>query len=156
VKPDPKRVAARHTAAGFHVTDEGERFWGSEAAGVLCIAEGSGRLLLTHRSFAVEQPGTWGLPGGALERGETPAQAAKSELREETAYSGQIRLVPAYVFRSGNFRFHNFIGHVPAEFRPRLNWENQGFGWFDLDDLPSPLHFGVKALLQNSRSLIER
>ena len=38
---------------------------------------------------------------------------------------------------------------VEEEFEPMLNWESESFGWFELTDLPSPLHFGLEALLND-------
>lgn len=133
----------------WHTTD-GVQFWGKAGAGILCVAGDTGRILLTFRSAAVDQPHTWGLPGGALRDGQSPSDAARVELGEETGYRGPIDLKPAYVFKKGTFSFYNFIGRVPTEFKVRLDWENEDYGWFDIDELPTPLHFGVKALLDNT------
>lgn len=34
---------------------------------------------------------------------------------------------------------------------PRLNWENDGVGWFKLNKLPKPLHSGVLRTLGRQR-----
>src|SRR3569833_3234259 len=52
-------------------------FWGAQGAGVVFIAGDARRFLLAHRSEDVEQPGTWGTWGGAIDAGEDPATAAQ-------------------------------------------------------------------------------
>jgi len=55
------------------------------AAGCLPWAVRCGRayVLLGKRSRAVQDPGTWSCFGGAVAEGESPAQAAERECREE-------------------------------------------------------------------------
>lgn len=150
--PDPVDMGPR---GKYHMSrGEDERFWGNQGAGILLIAKDTGRLLLVLRSPEVNEPNTWGLPGGAIEDSENPSSAARREAREEVGFSGNLQLYPAYVFASKAFRYHNFVGVIDREFEPSLDWENSDAGWFDLKDLPSPLHFGVQALFQNSRDLI--
>lgn len=131
--------------------------WGACAAGPFIFAEDTGRLLLMLRSWDVLEPRTWGVPGGRCEREDKDEVAcAIRECREETLYQGKLRMVTEspYVYREPAFQFHNFVGFVDHEFvpvigaaNPEHGWENDGFGWFDLDSLPKPLHFGVKKLL---------
>jgi 8-oxo-dGTP diphosphatase len=53
-------------------------------AGVLLI-DRSGALLMQHRDeHAPVSPNQWGVPGGRIERGESPIVAAHRELLEET------------------------------------------------------------------------
>lgn len=132
-------------------------FHGSQGAGILFLCPSSGRILLVKRSQEVNEPGTWGIIGGAIDPGENPLEAALREAEEEIGVSSTrgLRLVPAFVFSQGDFRYHNFLGVVPKEFEPRLNWEADGYVWASLDGLPGNLHFGVKALLKNSLKLIE-
>lgn len=135
---------------------EDERFWGNRGAGVLLIAKDTGRILLTLRSKYVNEPGTWGIPGGKIDdESETPKSAAMREVSEELGYTGSIHMIPAHVFKAGNFRYFNFLGLVPTEFSPSVNWENVAAEWFDINHLPSPLHFGVRSLLSNSEEKIK-
>ena len=53
-------------------------------AGVLLVDE-TGRILMQHRdTHAPISPNEWGMPGGGIEPGEEPEQAALRELLEET------------------------------------------------------------------------
>lgn len=54
-----------------------------------CLLEQpNGKYLFEKRSLSSKwQPGKWILPGGKIDRGETPKQAIKREIKEET---GQI------------------------------------------------------------------
>jgi mutator protein MutT len=52
---------------------------------VAAVIDRTGALLLQLRDAgAAAEPGQWALPGGHVERGETPAEAAVRELAEET------------------------------------------------------------------------
>lgn len=129
-------------------------FWGRQGAGCVFMALDTGRLCLAHRSEAVEQPGTWGTWGGAIDSDEDPGQAVRREVAEEAGYQGSLDLIPLLVFsHPSGFRYHNFLALVPREFQPRLNWETQGWDWFDPGDWPKPLHPGVKSLLADRHSL---
>jgi ADP-ribose pyrophosphatase YjhB (NUDIX family) len=75
------------------------------------IADGEGRILLHRRADS----GNWALPGGAMELGETLADSAIREVREETGFDVRIdRIVgiysdPGHVFAYGD-------GEVRQEF----------------------------------------
>jgi 8-oxo-dGTP pyrophosphatase MutT (NUDIX family) len=52
---------------------------------VVLLVDRQGRLLMQHRdSHARVAPNQWAFPGGAIEAGEEPAEAAHRELLEET------------------------------------------------------------------------
>jgi 8-oxo-dGTP pyrophosphatase MutT (NUDIX family) len=127
-------------------------FWGSVGAGCIILAKDTGKLLIAHRSDAVQEPNTWGSWGGAIDSKENPLEALVREINEETGYHGQIEVEPLYVFSKPGFKYYNYLAIVDNEFTPRLDWENQGFIWCGLDNLPKPLHFGLVALLKDEKS----
>jgi 8-oxo-dGTP pyrophosphatase MutT (NUDIX family) len=127
-------------------------FWGAQGAGALIYCTSTKRFLLAYRSADVEQPHTWGTWGGAIDANEDPAQATKREVIEETGYKGKLKLVPLYVFKKDTFRYSNFLALVDKEFTPRLDWETESSRWCTFEDFPTPLHFGLKALLNDPAS----
>jgi 8-oxo-dGTP pyrophosphatase MutT (NUDIX family) len=103
------------------------------------------------------EPDTWGTIGGRVEAGETPDEAAVREFREETRSRARIAILPLLVFRDckAGFAYHNHLGVVPREFKPRRNWETSQWAWLTLHELLDlePKHFGLAALLADTRSL---
>ncbi len=130
-------------------------FWGKSGAGAIILAKETGRILLPKRSSWVLQPNTWGVWGGAVDMGKSPEEAVSQEIEEECGYNGNFELYPLYVFHDAEsgFKYHNFLAVVDKEFKPTLNWETDTFGWFELNDLPSPLHFGLAKLLNDKKSV---
>lgn len=133
-------------------------FFGEQAAGTVTIAADTGRMMLNLRSAKVEQPGTYGNAGGAHLKEEDPEAAALREHGEETGWQGEVlAMIPAFVFRKGDFVYRNFFTVVPHEYEPELGWEADSAVWCTTSDLPSPLHFGIEALLADpeSREILE-
>jgi len=54
----------------------------------LALVMRGGRVLLARRPPGSHLEGVWEFPGGRLEAGESPAAAARRELREETGLAG--------------------------------------------------------------------
>jgi len=116
------------------------------AAGILFVHDG--RVLLLKRSpDAADAPSTWGFPGGHIEKGETPEQAARRETQEETSvmYNGPLQ----YLYDDGDFCCYGAaMPEDLAQFdtQAALNDEHTDAGWFAFDDLPEPLHPGMMEL----------
>lgn len=125
-------------------------------AGILFVADTTGRVLLALRSRNTTFPGTWCVVGGHVEKGETPSEAAVREAEEEVGYSGPIDLYRGFVYTSPTFTYHNFIGFVPTQFRPILNDESLEASWFDPERLPEPLHPGTEELLDWVEQTMEK
>lgn len=114
----------------------------SHAAGIL-LTHGDRALFLKRSDASKDHAGEWCCPGGSIEGGETPEQAAHREMQEETLYSaGDLTQIDE------GLGFVTFRGNVDAEFDPTLNDEHTEFKWAPLTDPPQPLHPGVTATLK--------
>jgi len=119
----------------------------SEAA-IVIVRDSRNRILFLRRSVTCPKyPLHWGLPGGYLDPGETPVQAAVRELREETGlHLGQSDLVPKGSSRAGG-GIHVFEARSPEVAPVSSDGEHDGFVWAALSSLPYPLAPGVKDML---------
>lgn len=91
-------------------------------------------------------PGTWGLPGGKVDAGETLIQAIERECCEEMgSMPSYLRLVPIEKFTSADTKFvyHTFFCSVSSEFVPVLNDEHVGWAWISAGNWPRPMHPGL-------------
>jgi 8-oxo-dGTP pyrophosphatase MutT (NUDIX family) len=79
----------------------------TSAGGVVCRRDAAARVLLIRDPYA-----NWGLPKGHIEGGETPAQAAVREVREETGLADVSVLAPLptidWYFRDRGRLVHKF------------------------------------------------
>jgi 8-oxo-dGTP pyrophosphatase MutT (NUDIX family) len=100
--------------------------------------------LVLHRS---EQQGAyWHGVAGGLEHGESYADAAVRELREETGLEAPIvdlsrhvvyRLEewePRYKPVSGEIHVRFFLAEAPAGWEPSLDWEHDEYRWCSADE----------------------
>ena len=148
-----KYASGSKTAAPF--VDEGMvgEDWGSSASGLL-VTDGD-RVLLLKRSPYVQDPGLWGIPGGAVPvdydtgKRKDAKKSALDEAREEMRGIPSGSVVGKHVFRKpSGFSFTTFVWETDPDsldrFTPRLNWEHTDWGLFDLDGIkPSGIHPGV-------------
>ena len=91
-----------------------------------------GRLLLLRRSgTAPWMPLKYGLPGGSIEEGENPTEAAARELREETGMSLPVR-------KYAVITEPEYVNHLHLAFAQSpevaLNFEHDRHIWCNHDD----------------------
>jgi len=101
---------------------------GKHAAGLILQAPDRSILLL-RRSPLVNNPGYWNLPGGRIDPGETPLQAAMRETFEESGI--RVRIAAPYsvlVRKNGNKLYHVFLAGIPKVI-PRINEESDKWVW---------------------------
>ncbi len=119
------------------------------------------RVLLLRREMFI----LWDLPGGGLEAGEDPAQAAVRECREETGYNIVVdRLVGVYrhqsVYGRGDQITHAYRAHQTGGTPRRLGLEITGLRWCGLERFPrglQPLQRQmIKDALPDSAQPVER
>src|SRR4051812_42951054 len=98
---------------------QGQEMWAGEggfASGILPICVKTKRICLAWRSPYVHMGNCWGTIGGAVHKGMSPQESAINELKEESGYGGPVRLIDAYVFSFGKFKYFNYLGIVESEF----------------------------------------
>lgn len=127
-----------------------------KAAGTLLICKDTGRFLLAKRGDLGSHSGKWAtiagaidtLPNGELEK---PLDAAKRELYEETGIKSDNISFNFFEKQDemGN-EFYFFLGYCNQEFECDLTkapGENTDWGWFNMENLPSPLFPNLKTTL---------
>ena len=108
------------------------------ASGTVIVDPDRGVLLLWRHRFITDSWG-WEIPGGRLEPGETPEQAAAREAEEETGWRpGPLRHLATYAPSNGTTDqiFHMFMAdgatHVGD---PVDRWESERIEWVPADDV---------------------
>jgi ADP-ribose pyrophosphatase YjhB (NUDIX family) len=102
------------------------------------VVRAGDRFVLVH-----ESNGTWGLPGGRLEVGESFAEAARREAREEAGIEVTLESIldlehtplPGATARMGV----SFLARAAegSELKTTADEESLGAAWFEQDDLAS-------------------
>ncbi len=81
------KIVSGASGDGWVMAADGELRWGLYGAAGLLLRHtdeaGDCQYLLGRRSPDVHHGGTWGIPGGALHRGEAPEAGAQREAEEE-------------------------------------------------------------------------
>ena len=117
------------------------------------IERDDGRILLVKASYRWR----WGLPGGLLDQGESPAQAAIREAREETSLDIELVGDPTVIVETTAQRVNFIFDAVPAagadpdKIEPQAS-EILELGWFDVDKLPDTVDGEYEKILLRQAS----
>jgi 8-oxo-dGTP pyrophosphatase MutT (NUDIX family) len=126
-----------------------------QAAGLMLHCFKTDRILFLRRGPGSDFAGCWHFPGGRLEIGETPEQAAERETMEEAGPCPHGN--PELWHNALNddptdyetpVHYTTFRAMVAAEFCPVLNYENTAWCWATADGPPLPLHPGCESALR--------
>ncbi|MGN6472231.1 MAG: NUDIX domain-containing protein [Mycobacteriales bacterium] len=101
------------------------------------VRNAHGQLLLVRRGRPPAQ-GTWSLPGGRVEPGESPADAAVREVREETGLDVEVERLLVTVPVLG-YLVHDFAASVTGGALAAGD-DADDVGWFspaELDTVPT-------------------
>jgi len=126
--------------------------------GVAVMIINDSKMLLGKRKNAHGQ-GAWAPPGGHLEFGETLEECAQRELLEETGliaesikklwFTNDIHLQENKHYITIFMVVDKFSGEV-KNLEPE---KCEGWQWFDLNNLPSPLFLSVDNLINKEKAL---
>jgi len=116
-------------------------------------------VLLLRRSDKVSRAGGWDLPGGGVDKGEDPKDAASRELHEEVDITSDS-FVPVDTFHTleeeGELVTIGFAGIIPDKAVVTLSWEHDMYEWVseeELDDYEMPELY--RNLIQKSLQLVK-
>ncbi len=111
-----------------------------ESAGVILIhidGNKNDKILLLRRSEnETSQHGLWELPGGKLEKKQTPKEAAIQETIEEAGIEPVIiRKLKPHIDESMEKIYHGFIGRIMAKtIDVKLSDEHDKYSWMSIDE----------------------
>jgi len=96
---------------------------------------GKNLLLVKRRDIPI-----WVIPGGGIEKGESPEEGAIRETKEESGFDIKIvRKVAEYTYKNRGKMAHIFEAEVIGG-KAQLNREAKDIGFFTLDKLPELYH----------------
>ena len=101
------------------------------------VAVNSGAILLIRRGTPPGE-GLWSVPGGRVQRGESLADAARRELREETGLEGEVGEAVGWTELIGRRRHYvvvDFWVTVAPDAVPTAGTDATDAAWVALDEL---------------------
>lgn len=144
---------------GFVACALGHRHWGRHGAAGLLLrwdAPGGRRVLLARRPLWTHEGGTWAIPGGARDSGETAVQAALREAREEVGLLGAagLDLVGCHHDDHGGWAYTTVVAETGLEPAVRPVSETAELRWVAPEDVTRlRLHPGFHAAWPSLRAV---
>lgn len=127
-------------------------FYRLSSHAVICNARQ--QVLLLKATYADQ---AWGLPGGALDMGETIHEALIRECQEEIGCQVQVEYLSGVYFHAA-VQSHAFIFrcHLPEDAVIQLSDEHAEYRWFNLDELAPVQRIRVEDCLYFQGSVMSR
>jgi dATP pyrophosphohydrolase len=114
---------------------------------VLIVVRRGEEFLVVHRS--PENDAYWHQIAGGVEEGETFADAAVRELREETGLETALEPLEAS-FQYEEVHVEAFLADAPADWEPTLDWEHDDYRWLPREEAAAILYWPEPAALLRS------
>ncbi|MGC0250323.1 NUDIX domain-containing protein [Pseudactinotalea sp. Z1748] len=112
----------------------GQRHWGRYGAAGLLLADGGGQVVLQHRAPWSHHGGTWGIPGGARNAGESAVQAAVREAGEEAGVQDPVLPHASHELAHPDWSYTTVLAHVPGGMQVRAtDAESVQVRWYPVD-----------------------
>ena len=133
----------RRSGDGFITLADGSVRWGRfGAAGVLFrhAVDDEVAFFLALRSLHCHRGGMWAIPGGAIDEGETPLEAALREYSEEIGpLPDRYEVAELHEDDHGGWSYWTVVLDVPHRFEPPApsSWETDDVRWFVSHDVHS-------------------
>lgn len=111
---------------------------------VTCFMNSSGKVLVLQRGRKDEQFGLWGIPGGKLEKGESPRESLSREIFEETGIitpQHSLNFLDKALSENpcdGTYVLYLYYLELPNHPSVLINThEHLGYKWVTLDEFES-------------------
>lgn len=104
----------------------------------VAVPRRDGKYLFLKRAEHMKSPGIWTFPGGSVEEDETPREAMRREMKEETGLEPEVvdETEPfERTVRRRKHTMHYFLVEVSGEVE--LNEEHQEHEWIELGEIDS-------------------
>lgn len=150
----------RRSGDGWVETPDG-RFWGKFGAAGLLIHDPQRGVLLQHRVAWSAEGGTWGIPGGAIDKAETALKGAIRECHEETGVPDLdgtgIEVLDTHVLQKEGWSYTTVIARATAHLEEYVNdVESVELAWVPLAEVDSyVLHPGFQNAWPHLRRVLE-
>lgn len=132
------------------------------------LTEKSAGAVVFHRGEKIEYllllSSFWGFPKGHIEAGETEAQAALREIREETGLDVTLlenfRVQDEYQYARRDARIHKvavfFLAEAPAR-DSKISWEHSEMAWLTFDEALARLTYrNGSEILQKANAFLKQ
>lgn len=131
-------------------TDQSHSPHPRQCAGVI-LRDAQSRVLLVKQAYKLR---LWGVPGGVVDPGETPHQAAVREAMEEIGVTVQLTgIIGTYLLTGGGWpdiQAYMFTARIQSGTPHIVNQQEiERMEWRSLSELPTPLLPDVEAALED-------